>query len=115
MKLLSSKNIKMAMPAYMTCVAYIILIVVWLLPVQIPQTDPQDTNRVIARSYTFYERLLIVILMTIPMTVFIYTIHCAVAGQCVMYAYFLAGVVVCWIILALLYTILFSAKKDIRP
>lgn len=100
------KNFKLSMPAYMVMVAYVILLVVVMLPIKIPMQDPRNPEKIVVVSYPFYQRMLLVILMTIPVILSVYSLNCMMVGQCELYSYLTAGLTVFWVILALLAIIL---------
>ena len=71
---------KLTAPAYVTFVAAVILGIVLLLPRNIKVYDP-DTDRVQVVEYSIKGRLLMLLLLSLPMAVHIYSVNCLVTGK----------------------------------
>lgn len=84
-------------PAYATLVAAVFLGIVVLLPRNIKVYDP-ETDKVQIVEYSLKSRLVMLILLSIPMIVHIYAINCMVSGQCHLFAWVVATLLILWII-----------------
>lgn len=94
-------------PAVITLIAYIILALIIILPFEIPVKDDQ-TGQILVLKYNFVERLLVLLLMTLPIALSVYSINCMVVGNCELLSYLLAFLTVIWVaimvVMAFLYT-----------
>lgn len=99
-------------PAYIAALAYVVMVVTILLPFEFPTVD-EVTGEEYVVKYDFGQRLIALLLMTIPIVLSIYTINCMITGNCMVWSYVVAGVTVLWVamfvITAILYT--FKSKK----
>jgi hypothetical protein len=94
-------------PAVVTLIAYLILALILILPFEIPVRD-DTTGQIVVLKYNFVERLLVLLLMTLPIALSIYSINCMVVGNCELLSYLLAFLTVIWVaimvVLAFMYT-----------
>lgn len=104
---------KLRAPAFIAAAAYLVLVVVILLPFEFPAYDELTGEEYIVK-YDVGQRIIALLLMTIPIVLSIYTINCMVAGNCLVWSYVVSIVTVIWvaifIITALLYT--FRVKNE---
>ncbi len=104
---------KLRAPAFIAAAAYLVLVVVILLPFEFPAYDELTGEEYIVK-YDVGQRVIALLLMTIPIVLSIYTINCMVAGNCLVWSYVVSIVTVIWvaifIITALLYT--FRVKNE---
>lgn len=98
-------------PAIIAFVGYIIMVLVVLLPFEYPVYD-ESNDKVYVVKYDFSQRLITLLLLTIPIALSVYTINCMMAGQCMLWSYAVSIMTVFWVALfvigALVYT--FSRK-----
>lgn len=104
-------DVKLTIPAYMVLVAYIILLIVVMLPFKVPYTD-EETNSLVVRPYSFYDRLLVVILMLVPVALSVYSTNCMMTGSCVLYSYLVSTMTVVWVAAVLFLIILTTARSS---
>lgn len=106
-------GVKLRAPAFIAAAAYLVLAVVMLLPFEYPAYDELTGEEYIVK-YDVGQRIIALLLMTIPIVLSIYTINCMVAGNCLVWSYVVSIVTVIWvaifIITALLYT--FRVKNE---
>ena len=110
---MSSKSIygmNLTMPAVIAFVAYIVLALVIILPMEFPVVD-QETGKDYIVKYDFSQRLIVLLLMTIPIALSVYTINCMMAGNCVLWSYVVSVITAFWVILFVITAIVYSMKK----
>lgn len=88
---------KLSTPAYITFIAAIILGIVVLLPTNIRVFDP-DTNNVRVVEYDLKKRIIMLLFLSLPMAVHIYSVNCLVVGNCNLFAWFVSSLIVLWVI-----------------
>ena len=100
-------GLKMYVPAIIALVGYIIMAIVILLPFEYPIYD-EKTNKTYVLKYNFGQRLLSLILMTIPIILSVYTINCMMAGSCLVWSYVVSIVTVLWIAMFVLTAMIYT-------
>ena len=94
-------------PAVIALVSYLILALIIILPFEIPVKD-DSTGQIVVLKYNFVERLLVLLLMTLPIVLSIYSINCMVVGNCELLSYLIAFLTVIWVaimvVMAFMYT-----------
>lgn len=93
----SGNVFKLSPPAYLTFVASIILVAVILIPRTINVYDP-DTNELKVLTYDFKQRIVMILLLLLPLAVHIYATNCLVVGNCNWFAWFVAALIVLWVV-----------------
>lgn len=100
-------------PAYIAAVAYAVLVLTILFPFEFPAYDEVTGQEYIVK-YDLGQRLIALLLMTIPIALSIYTINCMMAGNCMVWSYVVSAVTVVWVaifvVTAMMYT--FKAKQE---
>ncbi len=100
-------------PTIIAFIGYIVLAITIILPFEYPITDETDGS-VYIMKYNFMHRFLMLLIMTIPIILSIYTINCMVGGNCVLWSYVVTIMTIIWIaifvISAMVYT--FHYKRD---
>lgn len=106
-------GMQMYVPAIIALVGYIIMAIVILLPFEFPIYD-EKTNKTYILKYNFGQRLLSLLIMTIPIILSVYTINCMMAGSCMVWSYIVSIATVLWIAMfvltAMIYT--WSPKEE---
>jgi len=97
------------MPAIIALVAYIILALVIILPFEFPVTD-QETGKDYIVKYDFAQRLIVLLLMSIPIALSVYTINCMIAGNCLLWSWVVSFLTVFWVILFIITAIVYTMK-----
>ena len=97
-------------PAAIAMVSYLVLAVIILLPFEIPVQDEQ-TGQVVVYKYHFVERLLVVLILTLPVVLSIYSINCMVVGNCELLSYFIAFLTVIWIAIFVVISFMYTFSK----
>jgi hypothetical protein len=101
---------QLSTPAIIAFVAYIILALVIILPFEFPLVD-QETGKEYVVKYDFGQRLIVLLLMTIPVALSIYTINCMMSGNCVLWSYVVSIITAFWVLLFIMTAIVYSMKK----
>lgn len=96
----SSSSFPITTPAIVTLVGYAILVFLVLLPVDMYTYD-NDTNTYIKQKYDFLQRLLLVLLLSFPFILSIYSVNCMMVGSCVWWSWIVAIVTLLWSMLVL--------------
>jgi hypothetical protein len=98
-------------PAYVAALAYLILVVVILLPFEFPAYDEVTGQEYIVK-YDISQRLIALLLMTIPIALSIYTINCMVAGSCFIWSWVVAVITVIWVLIFVITAFMYTMKKN---
>jgi hypothetical protein len=98
-------------PAYVAALAYLILVVVILLPFEFPAYD-EVTGQEYVVKYDIAQRLIALLLMTIPIALSIYTINCMVAGSCFIWSWVVAVITVIWVLIFVITAFMYTLKKN---
>ena len=100
-------GMKMYMPAIIALIAYIVMGIVILLPFEYPVYDERSDSMYVLK-YHFGQRLVILLLMTIPIALSVYTINCMMAGSCLVWSYIISIATVLWIAMFVLSAIIYT-------
>jgi hypothetical protein len=101
---------QMYTPAIIAFVGYLIMALVILLPFEYPVYDEVNDKTYIVK-YDFGQRLLTLLLMSIPIALSVYTINCMMAGQCVVWSYVVSIMTVLWIALFVIAAFVYTFGK----
>lgn len=101
-------GISITTPAIVTLVGYAILVILVLLPVDMYTYD-DVTNKYVKQQYDFLQRLLIVLLLSFPFILSIYSVNCMMVGSCVWWSWIVALATLVWSVLVLATT--FATKS----
>lgn len=101
---------KLQAPAYIAGVAYVIMVLTILLPFEFPAYDEVTGEEYIVK-YDLSQRLIALLLMTIPIALSIYTINCMVTGNCMLWSYVVAIVTVLWVAIFVITAMMYTFKK----
>ena len=99
----------MTTPAIIALIAYIILAFVIILPFEFPVIN-QETGEEYIVKYDFAQRLIVLLLMSIPVALSVYTINCMMAGKCILWSYVVSFLSVFWVILFIITAIIYTMK-----
>lgn len=102
-------GLELTTPAIIAFIAYVVLALVIILPFEFPVTD-QTTGEDYIVKYDFTQRLVVLLLMTIPIALSVYTIQCMMAGNCVLWSYVVSIITAFWVLLFLMTAIVYSLK-----
>jgi len=104
-------------PAVIALIGYAIMAIIILLPFEYPVYDEKKGKKVYIK-YDLGQRIVTLLLMTIPIILSVYSINCMMSGNCLVWSYIVAIGTVLWIamfvISALVYTWTPKADKDIE-
>jgi hypothetical protein len=88
---------KLSSPAYMTFIAGLVLAIVIILPTNIKVYDP-DTDKISIIEYDIKKRLIMLLFLSLPMAIHIYSVNCMVVGSCNIFAWFVAALILLWVV-----------------
>lgn len=97
-------------PAVIALVAYVILSLVIILPFEIPMKNDK-TGEVVIVKYNFAERLLVLLLLTLPFAFSIYSINCMVVGNCDLLSYLISFLTVIWVAIFVVISFMFTFSR----
>lgn len=98
-------------PAVVAFVAYIVLALVVVLPFEFPVVD-EATGREYVVKYDFGQRLIVLLLLSIPIALSIYSINCMMAGKCIVWSYVVSILTVFWVALFVVTAFIYTMKKN---
>lgn len=87
-------------PAIVTLVGYAILVFLVLLPVDMYAYD-ESAKKYVKQRYDFLQRLLLVLLLSFPFILSIYSVNCMMVGSCVWWSWIVALATLIWSILVI--------------
>jgi hypothetical protein len=102
---------KLSKPAYISAIAYLVVIIMILLPFNIKNSLDMDNETQISNQYVFTQRLFLVLLMAIPFALSVYSINCFAVGKCFVWSYLHSILVVVWVLLFVLATVISSQSQ----
>lgn len=101
------KKVQISSPAYAALMAYVILVITVLLPIEYQYQDA-CSNELRTKKYVLGDRILIIVMMTLPIALSVYSINCMMVGECVALSWVVSLVTVFWVavfvITAFMYT-----------
>lgn len=97
-------------PAIIAFVGYIILALVILLPFEIPVYDETNDKTYIVK-YDLGQRLVALLLMSIPIALSVYTINCMMGGQCLVWSYVTSIMNVLWVAMFVIGAFVYTFSK----
>jgi hypothetical protein len=102
-------------PTIIAFVGYIILAVTIILPFEYPVYDEvNDTTYIV--KYDFGQRVLMLLLMTIPIVLSIYSINCMMGGNCVLWSYVVSIITIIWVAIFVIAAVVYTFKhKSAEP
>ena len=80
-------------PTLIAAVAYIVLIFIILLPLNIGYIDPNEN-----KTYDLTRRIILVLVLLIPIAISLYSIQCMLSGKCVLWSYVNSVFICIWVI-----------------
>ena len=106
-------GLELTTPALIAAIAYLILAITIVMPLEFPVYDEESGQEIIVK-YDFGQRLLILLIMSIPYVLSVYTINCMMTGKCMVWSWVVTILTVFWVLLfiftAIIYTV--SASKS---
>ena len=100
-------------PAYIAAIAYVVMVITILLPFEFPAYDEVTGEEYIVK-YDLGQRLIALLLMTIPIALSIYTINCMMTGNCMIWSYVVAIVTVLWVAIFVITAMVYTFRKKQR-
>jgi hypothetical protein len=84
-------------PALVSLIGYAILILICLLPLDMYTWSEKD-GKYVKQQYSFWYRLVIVLLLLFPFLLSVYSVNCMVVGNCRLWSWILALLTLLWAI-----------------
>ena len=97
-------------PAVIALVSYLVLAIIIILPFELPVQD-ERTGQIVVYKYHFVERLLVILILTLPVILSIYSINGRVVGNCELVSYFLAFLTVIWIAIIVVISFMYTFSR----
>lgn len=94
-------------PTIIAFIGYIILAITIILPFEYPVYNEQDGSMYVLK-YDFFQRLIMLLIMTIPIILSIYTINCMIGGNCILWSYVVTIMTVLWIVIFVISAIVYT-------
>lgn len=103
-------GLKMYTPAIIAFIGYIVMALVILMPFEIPVYD-EANDKVYVVKYDLAQRLVSLLLLSIPFALSVYTINCLMAGQCLVWSYVMSIMTIVWISLFVIGAFAYTFRK----
>lgn len=105
-------GLELTTPALIAAIAYLVLAITIIMPLEFPIYDAETDQDIIVK-YDFGQRLIVLLIMSIPYVLSVYTINCMMTGQCTVWSWVVTILTVFWVLLFILTAITYtlSAKK----
>lgn len=105
-------GLELTTPALIAAIAYLVLAITIIMPLEFPIYDAETDQDIIVK-YDFGQRLLVLLIMSIPYVLSVYTINCMMTGKCTVWSWVVTILTVFWVLLFILTAITYtlSAKK----
>lgn len=87
---------KLSKPTVIAAVAYAVLALVILSPLNIGEYDPNMTD---TRKFDIGYRVILLLALLLPIGLSLYSIDCMVRGRCVLWSYVNAVAICVWVVL----------------
>lgn len=97
-------------PTIIAFIGYIILAITIILPFEYPVYNELDGTTSILK-YDFFQRLIMLLIMTIPIILSIYTINCMIGGNCILWSYVVTIMTILWIVIFVISAIVYTFHK----
>lgn len=104
----AGSRLRITTPAMVTLVGYALLVFLVLLPIDMYAYD-ERTKQYVKQKYDFLQRMLLVLLLSFPFILSIYSVNCMMVGSCVYWSWIVALTTLLWSLLVLAMT--FATKS----
>ena len=101
------KSLKISTPAYVALISYVVLCIAVLRPVEYQYQDSCSSD-IKTRSYNLGERVLIILMMTLPIALSVYSINCMMVGNCVALSWVVSLITVFWVAVFVITAFIFT-------
>ena len=91
----SRGGLKITQPAIVAIVAYSVLCILVLLPIDLEVWD-EKTQKYVKQKYNFWTRLLLLFLLLFPYILSIYSLNCMMVGGCDVWSWVVGIVTIVW-------------------
>lgn len=98
---------QMYAPAVIALIGYAIMAIIILLPFEYPVYDEKKGKKVYIK-YNPGQRIVTLLLMTIPIILSVYSINCMMSGNCLVWSYIVAISTVLWIAMFVISAIVYT-------
>lgn len=99
-------------PAVMMLVAYCVMALIILLPLEMPVYDEQ-TGEYTVIEYNFGHRILMLLFIAIPVIASVYSVQCMMVGECTVWSYIVSIVHVFWVAVFVLVALIFAFRRKV--
>lgn len=103
----SVMGFQMYAPAVIALIGYAIMAIIILLPFEYPVYDEKKGKKVYIK-YNPGQRIVTLLLMTIPIILSVYSINCMMSGNCLVWSYIVAISTVLWIAMFVISAIVYT-------
>jgi hypothetical protein len=93
-------GMRISSPALVALVGYALIATMVLLPINMYVWDDARQGYV-KQSYDFWQRLLLVVLLSFPFILSIYSVNCMVVGDCMLWSWIVALATLLWALIVL--------------
>lgn len=100
----------LTLPAWVALVGYSLLSLVMLLPFEMYVYDSRS-NAYVKTPYSFWNRLLIVLLLFFPFFLGVYSVNCMMVGDCQIWSWIVAVATLLWACIVIITAINYSAFR----
>lgn len=97
-------------PALVATVAYLIVGLTILFPFQFPLGN-DSSGEIYVVSYTLGQRVMMLISLTVPTILSVYSLNCMMVGNCNVWSHVVAGCTLLWAILFIVLAYLFTVHR----
>ena len=97
-------------PAAIMLIAYGIMIVTIILPFEIPLYN-DETNQYDVIQYNFWQRILLILYLALPVIASVYSVNCMVVGNCNIWSYVVTFVHVLWVSIFIIIAFMYAFGK----
>lgn len=104
-------GLELTTPALVAAVAYLVLAITIVMPLEFPVYDEQTGQDIIVK-YDFGQRLLILLIMSIPYVLSVYTINCMMTGQCTIWSWVVTILTVFWVLLFIFTAVIYTVSSS---
>lgn len=101
--------VKLAKPTIIAAIAYLIMGIMILLPMNIGEYDPEYNT---TQKFDLTYRILLLLILLIPIVLSLYSINCMVQGKCVLWSYINAVLICIWVIIFVAGSVYASRPKQ---
>ena len=92
-------QIKLEKPTLLAAIAYIVLAILVMLPINIGSLDKIQSQTGEKNKYNFWYRFILLLILLVPMAISLYSINCMIKGKCYTWSYINSGFICGWVVI----------------